>query len=106
MVKVIFVDKNGAEQEVDIASGKSLMEGAVRANVRGLDADCGGACSCATCMVFVPEKWRERVPAKSSDEDAMLQFSPHVDATSRLSCQIVVDETLEGLRVLVPASQH
>ena len=82
------------------------MEGAVKDMVVGIDADCGGACSCATCMVYVAEEWRDRLPAKDPTEEAMLEFCPHVDETSRLSCQIKVTGALDGLRLKIPQSQH
>lgn len=106
MPRITFVQPDGSERTYDIAGGQSVMQGAVRASVPGIDADCGGALSCATCMVYVPPEWAGRLPPKSDDEDGMLQFSPHVNETSRLSCQIPVDDSLDGLRLKVPASQH
>jgi 2Fe-2S ferredoxin len=106
MAKIIFEEPGGNEHAVDIADGLSIMEGAVKNMVVGIDADCGGACSCATCMVYVPEEWRDRLPAKDSTEQAMLEFCPHVDESSRLSCQIKVTAALDGLRLKVPESQH
>jgi 2Fe-2S ferredoxin len=106
MAKIIFEEPGGNEHAVDIADGLSIMEGAVKDMVVGIDADCGGACSCATCMVYVSEEWRDRLPAKDSTEEAMLEFCPHVDETSRLSCQIKVTGALDGLRLKVPQSQH
>jgi 2Fe-2S ferredoxin len=106
MPRIIFEQPDGSERAVDMAGGQSVMQGAVRASVRGIDADCGGALSCATCMVYVAPDWVDRLPAKSPDEDGMLQFSPHAADTSRLSCQIMVDDSLNGLRLKVPASQH
>ena len=106
MTKIIFEEPDGNEHAVDIADGLSIMEGAVKNMVVGIDADCGGACSCATCMVYVPEDWRDRLPAKDSTEQAMLEFCPHVDQSSRLSCQIKVTAALDGLRLKVPESQH
>jgi 2Fe-2S ferredoxin len=106
MAKIIFEEPGGNEHAVDIADGLSIMEGAVKNMVVGIDADCGGACSCATCMVYVPEEWRDRLPAKDSTEQAMLEFCPHVDESSRLSCQIKVTAALDGLRLKVPDSQQ
>ena len=106
MAKIIFEEPGGHEHAVDIADGLSIMEGAVKDMVVGIDADCGGACSCATCMVYVSEEWRDRLPAKDSTEQAMLEFCPHVDETSRLSCQIKVTGALDGLRLKIPESQH
>jgi 2Fe-2S ferredoxin len=106
MAKIVFEEPDGKEHTVDIANGQSIMEGAVRAAVSGIDADCGGACSCATCMVYVAEEWRDRLPAKDSTEQAMLEFCPHVEGSSRLSCQIQVTDALDGLRLKVPPSQQ
>jgi ferredoxin, 2Fe-2S len=106
MAKIIFEEPGGNEHAVEIASGLSIMEGAVRNLVAGIDADCGGACSCATCMVHVRPGWQDRLPPKDSAEAAMLEFCPHADDTSRLSCQIKVTDSLDGLRVRVPESQH
>ena len=106
MAKIIFEEPGGNEHAVDIADGLSIMEGAVKNMVAGIDADCGGACSCATCMVYVPEDWLGRLPAKDSTEQSMLEFCPHVQANSRLSCQLQVSDALDGLRVKVPQSQQ
>ncbi len=106
MAKITFEEPDGKQHAVDIANGQSIMEGAVRALVTGIDADCGGACSCATCMVYVPAEWRERLPAKQKDEQDMLEFCPHHDESSRLSCQIKVTDALDGLRLKGPPSQH
>jgi ferredoxin, 2Fe-2S len=106
MATIIFEEPGGNERAVDIADGLSIMEGAVKNMVVGIDADCGGACSCATCMVYVPEDWRDRLPVKDSTEQAMLEFCPRVDESSRLSCQIKVTAALDGLRLKVPESQH
>jgi len=106
MAKIIFEEPGGNEHAVDIADGLSIMEGAVKNMVVGIDADCGGACSCATCMVYVPEEWRDRLPIKDSTEQATLEFCPHVNESSRLSCQIKVTAALDGLRLKVPDSQQ
>src|SRR6185437_11974956 len=94
MAKIIFIQPDGKEQTVEIAPGWSVMEGAVRANVPGIDADCGGACACATCHVQVEM------------EETMLDFAIQPKPTSRLSCQLRVTSELDGLRVRVPPSQH
>ena len=106
MAKIIFEEPDGTEHAVDIADGLSIMEGAVKDSVAGIDADCGGACSCATCMVYVASEWRDRLPAKDSTEQAMLEFCPQVEESSRLSCQIKVSAALDGLRLKVPQTQH
>jgi 2Fe-2S ferredoxin len=106
MAKITFEELDGKERSVDMANGQSIMEGAVKAMVAGIDADCGGACSCATCMVYVAEGWRDRLPPKEAAETEMLEFCPHVQENSRLTCQIPVTDALDGLRVKVPPSQH
>ena len=106
MVKIVFEEPDGNEHTIDIPVGLSIMEGAVKNMVAGIDADCGGTCSCATCMVYVPQEWRERLPPMDKPEKAMLEFCPHVDESSRLSCQIQVGPAQEGLRLKVPDSQR
>ena len=106
MTKVTFIEHDGAEHIVDAADGVSLMEAAVRNNVPGIDADCGGACSCATCHVYVDEAWGEQAGTPSDNEAAMLEFAENTSPASRLSCQIRVSAALEGLIVRLPESQH
>ncbi|WP_068878857.1 MULTISPECIES: 2Fe-2S iron-sulfur cluster-binding protein [unclassified Phenylobacterium] len=106
MPKVTYIEHDGTEHEVEVKAGLSLMEGAVKNNVPGIDAECGGACSCATCHVFVEPEWLGRTGSRSATEDAMLDFADGVRETSRLSCQIRVDDTLDGLVVRLPLSQH
>ncbi|MEM6303547.1 MAG: 2Fe-2S iron-sulfur cluster-binding protein [Pseudomonadota bacterium] len=106
MAKIIYVEHNGKEHEVEVASGLSLMEGARNHNIPGIDADCGGACACSTCHVYVAEDWVEKVPAKDDMEEDMLDFAYAPDPVrSRLTCQIEVTDALEGLRVQVPEKQ-
>lgn len=106
MATITFEEPDGTLRKVELAGGQSIMEGAVRASVAGIDADCGGACSCATCMVYVADEWRDRLPPKDAAETQMLEFCPHVQENSRLTCQIPVTDALDGLRVKVPPSQH
>ena len=106
MAKITFITHDGQEQTVDIAEGWSLMEGAVKNGVPGIDADCGGACACATCHVYVDPAWTAALPAKSDSEEAMLDFALVTSPNSRLSCQINVTPELDGLIVRVPVSQH
>jgi 2Fe-2S ferredoxin len=106
MAKITFITHDGQEQTVEIADGWSLMEGAVRNGVPGIDADCGGACACATCHVYVDPAWLAALPPKSDSEDAMLDFALVTSPNSRLSCQIKVTPALDGLIVRVPVSQH
>lgn len=82
------------------------MEGAVKNNIPGIDADCGGACACATCHVYVDPDWTERTGTASAMEESMLDFAENVEPNSRLSCQIKVSDDLNGLIVRMPESQH
>ncbi len=105
MVKITFIQHDGKEQTVDGLPGMSVMEAAVKHLVPGIDADCGGACACATCHVFVEPEWREKTGQRSSMEEDMLDFAFDVRDSSRLSCQIKITDALEGLRVRVPEKQ-
>ena len=106
MAKVTYVEHDGTEHVIDVKTGLSVMEGAVKNNLPGIDADCGGACACATCHVYVDETWLEKTGARSAMEESMLDFAEGVEANSRLSCQIKVTDALEGLVVKMPESQH
>jgi 2Fe-2S ferredoxin len=102
MARIIFIQPNGTQQHVQAVVGKSVMEAAVRNNVPGIDAECGGSCSCATCHVVVDDAWVSRLPARSGDEASTLDYASGVQDNSRLSCQIVVNEGLDGLVVHLP----
>ena len=106
MAKVTYVEHDGTEHVVDVKSGLSVMEGAVKNNIPGIDADCGGACACATCHVYVDDAWLPKTGTKSAMEESMLDFAEGVTENSRLSCQIKVSDELDGLRVTMPESQH
>ena len=106
MPKITYIENNGAEHVIDVKSGLSVMEGAVKNNIPGIDADCGGACACATCHVYVDKAWLEKTGAKSAMEESMLDFAEGVEPNSRLSCQIKVTDALDGLVVRMPESQH
>ncbi|HUO89917.1 MAG TPA: 2Fe-2S iron-sulfur cluster-binding protein [Rhizomicrobium sp.] len=106
MPKIKYIEHSGKEHEVDVPVGWSVMEGAVKNLIPGIDADCGGACACATCHVFVDEVWLAKLPPKEDMEVTMLDFAPEVEANSRLSCQIKVTPELDGLTVRMPKSQH
>ncbi|MBI2718319.1 MAG: 2Fe-2S iron-sulfur cluster binding domain-containing protein [Rhizobiales bacterium] len=105
MAKITFIQHNGAEQTVDAIPGMTVMEAAIKNLVPGIDADCGGACACATCHVYVEPEWREKVGARNPMEEDMLDFAFDVRDASRLSCQIKVAPALDGLRVRVPEKQ-
>ena len=106
MPVITYVEHDGAEHRVTVKSGVSLMQGAVSNNVPGIDADCGGACACATCHVYVDEAWTARTGERGDMEAAMLDFAEGVEATSRLACQIIVDDSHDGLVVRLPEAQH
>ena len=106
MARIKYVEFDGREHEVEVKSGLSVMEGAVKNNVPGIDADCGGACACATCHVYVDEAWTGKTGTASAMEESMLDFAEEVQPNSRLSCQIRVTDALDGLVVRMPQSQH
>ena len=106
MAKITYVEHNGTEHVVDVANGLTVMEGARDNNIPGIEADCGGACACSTCHVYVDPDWVEKVPAKDDMEEDMLDFAFEPDpATSRLTCQIKVTDARDGLRVKMPEKQ-
>jgi ferredoxin, 2Fe-2S len=105
MAKITFIQPDGTRQEVVAEAGMTVMEAARKELVAGIEAECGGACSCATCHVYVDEAWREKVGPPSQMEEDMLDFAFDVRASSRLSCQIKVSDDLDGLVVSVPEKQ-
>jgi ferredoxin, 2Fe-2S len=106
MPKVHYIDPEGTERVVDVNVGWSVMEGAVKNDVPGIDADCGGSCACATCHVYVDPAWLGKLPPKSEMEETMLDFAQHVAPNSRLSCQLDMTVELDGLVVRIPKTQH
>lgn len=106
MAKITYIEHDGTEHVVDVKAGLSVMEGAVKNNIPGIDADCGGACACATCHVYVDEAFEGATGEKSAMEESMLDFAEEVKPNSRLSCQIKVTDALDGLVVRMPESQH
>ncbi|MCR9266668.1 MAG: 2Fe-2S iron-sulfur cluster-binding protein [Alphaproteobacteria bacterium] len=105
MPKITYIEFNGNEHEIDVPNGLSVMEGAVRNLVPGIDADCGGACACATCHVYVDPAWTDKTGSREAMEDSMLDFAEGVEENSRLSCQIKVTDELDGLVVRMPEHQ-
>jgi 2Fe-2S ferredoxin len=105
LAKVTYVEHDGTDHVVDVPVGTSVMKGAVRNNIPGIEALCGGGCSCATCHVHVAPEWRDKVGKGTDAEKEMLEFADEVDEHSRLSCQILVTEELDGLVVTMPESQ-
>ena len=105
MVQITYVEHDGTEHSVDSQTGVSLMQAAIDNLVPGIDADCGGECSCATCHVMVKENWLEKVGPPGEMEESMLDLNPERQENSRLSCQVEVSEELDGLRVTMPEFQ-
>ena len=106
MPKITFIEYNGTAHTVEVDTGLSVMEAAVNNGVPGIDADCGGACACATCHVYVDPAWEAKTGEKNESEAAMISFANGVEPNSRLSCQITVSAALDGLVVRMPAGQH
>lgn len=105
MPKITYIEDNGTEHAVEADVGMTVMETAVKNMVPGIEAECGGACACATCHVYVEPDWREATGEPEEMEEDMLDFAFDVRETSRLSCQIKVTDALDGLVVRVPAKQ-
>ncbi|CAL1693019.1 Ferredoxin-6 [Brevundimonas subvibrioides] len=99
---ITFLESDGQEHVVDAKAGLSVMAAAVRNNVPGIDADCGGACACATCHVYIDNAWVEATGRPSDQEASMLEFADDVRPTSRLSCQISLSPALDGMIVRLP----
>jgi ferredoxin, 2Fe-2S len=106
MPTVIFIEHNGTRHEVNAANGASLMRAAVDNNVPGIDADCGGACACATCHVYVDADWLARTGTRTEMEESMLSFAAATQENSRLSCQIEMSDALAGIVLRLPEGQH
>jgi ferredoxin, 2Fe-2S len=106
MPKITYVDSSGTERTVEGKNGMTVMETAIKHNVPGIDADCGGACACATCHVYVDAAFADKVGKPSAMEQSMLDFAENVKENSRLSCQIKIRDDLDGLKVTTPESQH
>lgn len=105
MPKITYIDNTGVSRVVDAEVGSTVMEAAIKNGVPGIDAECGGACACATCHIYVDEAWREKTGEPSPMEQDMLDFAFDVRSTSRLSCQIKVKSDLDGLVVRIPERQ-
>jgi ferredoxin, 2Fe-2S len=105
MAKITFVDSEGRERTVDAENGSTVMETAIRNSIPEILAECGGACACATCHVYVDEKWVDKTGKASAMEEDMLDFAFEVKPNSRLSCQIKVSDELDGLVIKTPGQQ-
>ena len=105
MTKLTFIAHDGTHFDMDAENGSTVMENAIRNAVPGIEAECGGACACATCHVYVDEEWKDVVGPPSPMEEDMLDFGFDVRPNSRLSCQIKVSDELDGLTVSTPERQ-
>ena len=105
MAKITFIAADGASRTVEAENGSTVMEAAIKNGIKGIDAECGGACSCATCHVYVDEAWRAVVGKPHPTEEDMLDFASEVRDNSRLSCQITISDALDGLVVRTPKRQ-
>jgi 2Fe-2S ferredoxin len=105
MPKITYIEHNGKSHEIEVANGLTVMEGAVQNNIQGIDADCGGSCACATCHVYVDEKWFDKLSKKEAAEEDMLDVAYEPNKLSRLSCQVIVADELDGLVVKMPSKQ-
>ena len=105
MAKITFIDTAGTARTVEGEVGSTVMETAIKNVVPGIEAECGGACACSTCHVYIDDAWREKVGEPSPMEEDMLDFAYEVQPSSRLSCQIKVSEELDGLTVRTPERQ-
>ena len=105
MAKITYITHDNQKHEVEVQNGLTVMEGAVQNDIPGIDADCGGGMACATCHVYVKEDWFNKLPDKSEGEDDMLDQAYEPNSSSRLSCQIIVSEDLDGLVVHLPEKQ-
>ena len=105
MAKITYIEHNGTNHTIDVQNGLTVMEGAVQNNIPGIDADCGGGMACATCHVYVKEDWFDKLNKKSEGEDDMLDQAYEPKKNSRLSCQLIVSDDLDGLVVDMPKKQ-
>ena len=105
MAKVTYIEHSGQKHEIEVANGLTVMEGAVQNDIPGIDADCGGGMACATCHVYVKDDWFSKLPEKENGADDMLDQAYQPNSSSRLSCQIIISEDLNGLVVHLPEKQ-
>ena len=105
MAKVTYIENSGNSHTIEIANGLSVMEGAVQNDIPGIDADCGGGMACATCHVYVKEEWLDKLSKKEDGEEDMIDMAFEPKKNSRLSCQLLVTDELDGLVVNIPSKQ-
>tara|TARA_B100001063_G_scaffold180690_1_gene169808 strand:+ start:47 stop:367 length:321 start_codon:yes stop_codon:yes gene_type:complete len=105
MPKITYVDCKGSSKTIDVENGLTVMEGAIQNDIPGIDADCGGSMACATCHVYVEEKWLDKIPKAEEAEVDMIDMAFEPKNNSRLSCQLIMSDELDGLIVTTPAKQ-
>ena len=105
MAKITYIENKEKTYTIEVANGLSVMEGAIQNNVPGIDADCGGSMACATCHVYVKEEWFDKLPKKEDGEEDMIDMAYEPNKFSRLSCQLIASDELEGLVVKLPEKQ-
>ncbi|MAV56918.1 MAG: 2Fe-2S ferredoxin [Candidatus Pelagibacter sp.] len=106
MPKITYIDSEGNQKTIEVAKGLTVMEGAVQNNITGIDADCGGGMACATCHVYVKEEWLNKLEKIEDAEQDMIDMAFEPKKNSRLSCQIIVKEELDGLVITTPSKQN
>ena len=105
MPKIIYQDSEGNSKTIEVDKGLSVMEGAIQNDIPGIDADCGGSMACATCHVYVEEKWLDKLPKAEEAELDMIDMAFEPKKNSRLSCQLIVSDELDGLKITTPSKQ-
>ena len=105
MPKITYINKDGSSKTIEVDKGLSVMEGAIQKNISGIDADCGGSLACATCHVYVEEKWLNKIPKAEEAEVDMIDMAYEPKKNSRLSCQLIVTDEMDGLEVTTPEKQ-
>ena len=105
MTKITYIQHNGKSHTINVDNGLTVMEGAVQNDIPGIDADCGGSMACATCHVYVKEEWLNKIPKAEDAEIDMIDMAYEPKKNSRLSCQIIVSDELDGLEVTTPEKQ-
>ena len=105
MPKITYIDDEGNSKTIEVENGLTVMEGAIQNNIPGIDADCGGSMACATCHVYVEDKWFDKIPKAEDAENDMIDMAFEPKKNSRLSCQLIVSDELEGLTVTTPEKQ-
>jgi len=105
MAKITYIDNQGNSKTIEVENGLTVMEGAIQNDIPGIDADCGGSMACATCHVYVEEKWLNKISKAEEAEIDMIDMAYEPKKNSRLSCQLIVSDELEGLTVTTPSQQ-